>query len=113
MSNLILLPGRRAAPTHAVSDSDLAEPWLELSAIAAEAEAFARVVTELARLAQKAAAAGRHALAAMYADRLERAATTQTGRAKRAQALARLSLAGLEGIECADAIAAPGHGRAA
>lgn len=106
--------GRGRGPERVVAlHDDLVEPWMELTAIAGEYGTFAAGVMDVARRIEQAMVAGRPGLVAMYADRLERAAAHQGGRAKRAQVLSRLRQAELEGTACADAIAAPGHGAAA
>jgi hypothetical protein len=69
----------------------------ELDAISSEGLTFAAGVLEIARRIEQAMVAGTPGLIAMYADRLERAATQQGARVKRAQVLARLRQAELEG----------------
>lgn len=106
--------GPGLGPTRVVAlHDDLVEPWAEVDAVASEAVAFANGVLILSRQIQLALAADKIGVAAMLADRLERAAPQQEGRARRAQALARLRQAELAGTHCADGIAEPGHGRAA
>lgn len=106
--------GRGHGPQRVVAlHDDLVEPWAELDAIAGEADRFASGVVDVARRIQTALAAGSYAVAAMHADRLERAGPQQQGRAKRAQVLAKLRQAELDGGACLDGIVAPGHGRAA
>lgn len=106
--------GRGHGPRRVVAlHDDLVEPWAELTAIAGEAERFASGVHTISRLITRALAAGSYAVAAMYADRLEREAPQHQGRATRAKVLAKQRQAELDGGACLDGIVAPGHGAAA
>lgn len=114
MGDVVLIARHRGARQQVVAlGDDLVEPWMEVSAVAAESVAFAAEVLDLARALLRALATDRVGVAAMHARSLEDLAPRRTGRAKRAGVLAAQRQAELGGGACMDGIVAPAHGRAA
>ena len=108
-ARVIRLADRVAIPT-ALADN----AFMDATRRAEERLAFAQLVlADVRRLMRTAAGSEPRPYTPTDADQLERVALQEGARAKADLAEARRLLASYSGASCDDAIAAPGHGRAA
>lgn len=90
----------RIRPQITLDLADAEGAWLEVQAVAHEAETFASLTVDVARRIQIAIATGRFGIAGQYAHDLEAAAPRYAHRAKRAELEAQMAVERLhpEGI---------------